>query len=68
VNEHIRLTKAAIRHAQPTQAQEMVEWQSLTSRRMGAKAAIQRVMQAAAAGELKTVKVARTMGVDVQAR
>lgn len=49
-------------HAQPAHGQEMVEWQSLTSRRMGDKAAIQRVMQAAAAGELRAVKVARTVG------
>lgn len=49
-------------HAQPGQAFEDVEWQSLTRRRLGDKAAIQRVMQAAAAGELKAVKVARTVG------
>lgn len=49
-------------HAQPAHGQDMVEWQSLTSRRMGDKAAIQRVMQAAAAGELRAVKVARTVG------
>lgn len=49
-------------HAQPAQTQEVVEWQSLTSRRMGDKAAIQRVMQAAVTGEVKAVKVARTVG------
>lgn len=49
-------------HVRPAQEEDVVEWQSLTSRRMGDKAAIQRVMQAAVAGELRAFKVARTVG------
>lgn len=49
-------------HARPAPCKDVVEWQSLTSRRMGDKAAIQRVMQAAVTGEIHAVKVARTVG------
>lgn len=42
--------------------EETVKWSALTSRRMGDKSAIQAVMQAAAKGEIKAVKVSKKLG------
>jgi hypothetical protein len=56
------LLETLTKYTLPAREQDMVEWQSLTSRRMGEKAAIQRAMQAALAGELRAVRVARTVG------
>lgn len=59
------LLNALVHHARPAHLddpQALVEWRSLTTRRMGDGSAIQRLMQAAMAGEIRAVKVGRTVG------